>query len=78
MIAEAKAKAQTEALAETGGVDRRYIAYYSKLLQKYDSNSDGSLSKDEWSKMSKDPAAADEDGDGRITLLELAKWSMRR
>ena len=77
MVAEAKAKALVEALTETGGVDPRYIEYYSKLLQKYDSNSDGSLTKDEWSKMSKDPAAADEDGDGRITVVELAKWSMR-
>jgi hypothetical protein len=76
MIAEAKAKAQAEALTETGGVDRRYIEYYSRLLQKYDSNSDGSLTKDEWSKMSKDPAAADTDQNGKITVVEYAKWSM--
>jgi hypothetical protein len=84
MIAEAKretkaqASAAAQALAATGGIDPRYIAYYIKLLQKYDSNSDGSLTKDEWIVMSKDPAAADTDQDGKITAVELAKWSMRR
>lgn len=70
MIAEAKG----QALAETGGIDPRLFAYYTKVLQKYDSNADGSLAKDEWNAMSKDPAAADTDQDGKITAVELAKW----
>ena len=43
-------------------------------LKKYDKNGDGSLTKDEWSSMSKDHAAADFDGDGKITATEFAKW----
>lgn len=80
MDAEAKRNAEAKALAEakTKDLDPRYLAYYTKLLQKYDSNSDGSLTKEEWSKMSKDPAAADFDQDGRITAVELGRWSMIR
>lgn len=80
MIAEPKRTADTVASAEAKaqGLDPRYVAYYTKLLQKYDGNSDGSLTKDEWSKMSKDPAPADTDQDGRITAIELTKWSMIR
>ena len=73
MVTEAKANAQARTRAEDP-----YLRYYGKLLQKYDSNSDGSLTKDEWSKMSKDPAAADTDQDGKITVAELAKWSQSR
>jgi hypothetical protein len=36
------------------------------------------LTKDEWSSMSKDPAAADKDGDGKITPYEYAAWSVAK
>lgn len=78
MVAEANRKANAQAFPDTGAIDPRYLAYYTKLLQKYDSNADGSLTVDEWIAMSKDPAAADTDQDGKITAVELAKWAMRR
>jgi hypothetical protein len=78
MIAETKRETEGQAKDETGAIDPRYLAYYTKLLQKYDSNADGSLTVDEWIAMSKDPAAADTDQDGKITAVELAKWAMRR
>lgn len=58
--------------------DPRLLFYYEKLLEKYDSNSDGKLNADEWSKMNKDPAAADVDGDGLITVKELVDWGTKR
>jgi hypothetical protein len=43
------------------------------LIRKYDSNRDQVLTADEWSKMPKNPAAADVDGDKQITPQELAR-----
>jgi Ca2+-binding EF-hand superfamily protein len=59
-------------------IDPRYLDYYKKLVAKYDTNKDGVLTKDEWSNMSKDPAAADANRDGKITVEEFARWSMQR
>ncbi|MCA9142370.1 MAG: EF-hand domain-containing protein [Planctomycetaceae bacterium] len=59
-------------------LDPKYVAYYQKLLAKYDTNGDGALVADEWKSMSKDPSAADTDGDGRIVVNELTIWSMKR
>lgn len=80
MRADAKRNAddQVQAASRSSGVDARYLAYYQKLLEKYDSSGDGWLTADEWSKMSKDPAEADTDKDGQITILELAKWSIKK
>ena len=59
-------------------IDSRYLKYYQSLVAKYDKNGDKVLVKDEWTSMSKDPAAADIDGNGRITVEEYASWSMKR
>jgi hypothetical protein len=53
-------------------VDPKTLKYVNGLVQKYDTNRDGVLTKDEWSSMSKSPEKADTDGDGKITPLELA------
>ena len=53
-------------------LDPRYMTYAKGLVDKYDTNSDGALSKEEWSSMSKDPSAADIDGNGKITSEEYA------
>jgi Ca2+-binding EF-hand superfamily protein len=58
-------------------IDPRSLNYYQQLVAKYDKNKDKVLVKDEWVSMSKDPAAADVDGNGRITVEELARWSMK-
>jgi Ca2+-binding EF-hand superfamily protein len=63
---------------EAPKIDPRYVDYYQKLISKYDTNGDGVLVGDEWKAMSKDPSAADTDGDGRINVNELAAWSMKR
>lgn len=63
---------------EAPKIDPRYVAYYQKLLSKYDTNGDGALVADEYKTMSKDPSAADTDGDGRISVNELAVWSMKK
>jgi Ca2+-binding EF-hand superfamily protein len=60
------------------GLDPRYVAYYKKLFEKYDSNGDGKLGPDEWVNMSKNPEAADANGDKLISVEEYAVWSMKR
>ena len=63
---------------EAPKISATYLKYYTGLLAKYDTNKDGALVADEWNAMSKDPTAADADGDGRIVVNELATWSMKR
>jgi hypothetical protein len=52
--------------------------YFKKVYEKFDSNTDGVLTEDEWAQMSKNPQAADTNGDRRVTLEEYAKWSLMR
>jgi Ca2+-binding EF-hand superfamily protein len=59
-------------------ISPQYLKYYQSLVAKYDKNNDKVLVKDEWVSMSKDPAAADVDGNGRITVEEYARWSMKK
>ena len=58
-------------------VDPRYYDYFKKVIIKYDTNNDGELTPDEWSNMSKNPEAADTDGNGRITIEEYAIWQTK-
>ncbi|MDA1052961.1 MAG: hypothetical protein O3C40_21115 [Planctomycetota bacterium] len=59
-------------------IDPRYLAYYAKLLAKYDQNGDQGLDADERSKMSKDCSDADTDKNGLVTVEELTIWSIKR
>ncbi len=59
-------------------IDPRYLKYCQSLVAKYDKNGDKVLVRDEWVSMSKDPSAADVDGNGRITVEEYAGWSMKQ
>ncbi len=59
-------------------IDARYLSYYKGLIGKYDANGDGALGPEEWVNMSKNPEAADTDGNKRITVEEYARWSMQR
>ncbi|RMF92185.1 MAG: hypothetical protein D6741_15200 [Planctomycetota bacterium] len=52
-------------------LDERVKRYAQGLLNRYDKNKNGKLEKDEWSEMRGDPASADRDKDGVITLDEL-------
>lgn len=60
------------------GIEPKYVDYYRKLVAKYDANGDAALTADEWVKMSKNPEAADADGDQRITVEEFARWQLQR
>ncbi len=52
--------------------DDQMRRYATALLRQYDANRNGTLERDEWSKMANDPGKGDKDGDGVITLDELA------
>lgn len=72
---------QSDPLSEQQGLDRpetdpratpaKIIRYAQALLSKYDSDSDGRLSEDEWTKMRGDPQQIDRNGDAIIALEEL-------
>lgn len=50
------------------------LEWAKRQIGKYDSNSDGQLTANEWKAMLVDPAAADTDGDGVITAEEYAAY----
>jgi hypothetical protein len=54
------------------------VKYAVGLIKRYDQDSNGVLTKEEWSKMSNDYSGADGDGDGRITPNELAAEMMKK
>jgi Ca2+-binding EF-hand superfamily protein len=43
------------------------------MLNRYDENKDGTLQREEWSKMSNEPEKGDKNGDGLITLDEMTE-----
>ena len=49
------------------------MKYAVGVIKKYDKNSDGVLTEDEWKSMPQDKSTADTDGDGRITPVELGR-----
>jgi hypothetical protein len=68
----ATAGAEQPAGAAVTGVSSQYLKYAVGMIAKYDTNKDGVLKADEWTKMNKDYSTADTDQDGRITPAELA------
>jgi hypothetical protein len=72
-------RAEGSAAAASGPpIDPRYMDYYKKLVAKYDTSADGVLTEDEWVNMSRNPVEADVNKDGKITVEEFARWSMKR
>lgn len=61
---------------DDGAPSKAYLSYALKVIAKYDKNGDNTLVEKEWSAMSKDPAAADTSGDGKITPTEYARFLM--
>ena len=61
------------ASSATGKISPSHLAVYRKLFDKYDTDRDGALVEDEWSKMRRPPK--DADGNGRITMDEYIRWS---
>jgi hypothetical protein len=65
---------QTAASPSRGGNENDRIRRIAQaMLNRYDENKDGTLQKDEWSKMSNEPEKGDKNGDGLITLDEMAE-----
>jgi hypothetical protein len=59
---------------ETSHVPLKVLRYARHLMDKYDANGDGVLQPEEWQNMRGDAAAADLDGDGQISVQELARY----
>jgi hypothetical protein len=59
---------------ETSHVPLKVLRYAKHLMDKYDANGDGVLQPEEWQSMRGDAAAADLDGDGQISVQELARY----
>ncbi len=79
--ADAAADAPSTASAAStsaGGDNAKYVKYAVSFIRKYDTNKDGVLTKEEWSKMNTDHSAADTDQDGRITPVELGAVFMKK
>jgi len=55
----------------------KYLRYAVEYIAQYDTNKDGVLTEDEWSKMARNPKLADQDGNGRITAMEFAEYLVR-
>ena len=63
----------TSGSSSSSGGDDRVARYAEGLLRQYDTNKDGVLQKDEWSRMRGEPQKADRDNNGLITKDELAR-----
>jgi hypothetical protein len=59
-------------------LDPKYTSYAQRIIGRYDKNQDGSLSEDEYSKMLMSPLDADLDKDGKIDVIEYARWMSER
>ena len=57
----------------SGGRAEQYRKHAANWLQKFDSNKDGVLAKEEWSKEGFTYTTADADGDEKVTVNELAE-----
>ena len=55
----------------------KVLRYAEHVIERYDTNGDGSLDSIEWGRMQGNPRAADRDRDGVITAEELAEWVAR-
>ena len=52
----------------------KYERYARGLIRRYDTDGDRHLSRAEWNKMRRSPAAADKNKDGKISPKELVDW----
>jgi hypothetical protein len=60
--------------AADGAPPAKVYRYAQRLIQRYDHNGDGKLQADEWRKMHGDPARADANSDGVVSVEELVQW----
>ncbi|NNE01096.1 MAG: EF-hand domain-containing protein [Pirellulaceae bacterium] len=63
----------------TGGKpDQKLVTYAERIIGRYDKNKDGALVASEWESMLMNPAPADANRDGRITIEEYALYLQSR
>ncbi|MBN2022508.1 MAG: hypothetical protein JW809_06905 [Pirellulales bacterium] len=71
------AAAPSETLPETpvdAPVPAKVLRYAQRMISSYDTNADARLVPDEWARMKGSPRAIDRDGDGAITVAEMAQY----
>jgi hypothetical protein len=72
-------ESQGAASASSGsGIDARYLGYAKGLVTKYDADKNGVLNGDEKAQVSLVKPETDADGDGNVTVEELAQSLMKR
>ncbi len=69
---------QRHAAGLTSEANSKYLNYAGRIINRYDRNHDGRLTKDEFGTMLMSPEAADVDKDGSITAAEYAVWLAER
>lgn len=64
--------------AASGPVDPKLVTYATRIIGRYDKNKDGALTASEWENMLMNPAPADANRDGRVTIDEYARHMQAR
>ena len=62
----------------TETLDPKLVTYAENIVGRYDANEDGELTASEWKKMFINPAPADADRDGRVSVEEYARYMQKR
>lgn len=72
--------ARSQTVRRSFPISSKILRYSERLIDTYDHNENGELEPNEWRMMRGDPQIVDKDGDGVITLAELARrvWSYGR
>ena len=70
-------KARRSEPLHTEAIPLKVYRYAEALVRQYDRNGDGVLDAQEWQAMRGNPALADTDGDGAITVDEMVQWIVK-
>jgi hypothetical protein len=70
-------KARRSEPLRTEAIPLKVYRYAEALVRQYDRNGDGVLDAQEWQAMRGNPALADTDGDGAITVDEMVQWIVK-
>lgn len=71
-------EAQGPTTSSSSTVDARYLGFAQRMIERYDTDKNGSLSAEEAKQVSVVKPDTDADGDGQITVEELARALMNR
>ena len=70
-------KARRSEPLRTEAIPLKVYRYAEALVRQYDRNGDGVLDAQEWQAMRGNPALADTNGDGAITVDEMVQWIVK-